>query len=51
MVNIIIVAVIVILVVLASFSMAKRKKSGKSISCSGNCVGCPMAGKCHEQKE
>jgi hypothetical protein len=29
--------------------MVKKKKSGKSVSCSCGCDGCPSASVCHKQ--
>lgn len=45
-VNIIILAVVGGLIVLAVIVLVKDKKAGKS-SCGCNCANCAMAGKCH----
>ena len=47
-VNIIILAVVGGLIVLAVIVMIKDKKAGKS-SCGCNCANCAMAGKCDSQ--
>lgn len=44
--NILIIAFVIALVVLAVISMVHDKKAGKS-SCGCNCANCAMAGKCH----
>ena len=45
-VNIVIIAAVNALVVLAIVSMARDKKAGKS-SCGCSCSGCALADKCH----
>lgn len=45
--------VAILLVVLVSFivlALRRAKKAGKS-SCGSSCAGCPMAGKCHGEKQ
>ena len=44
--NILIIALVTALVVLAIVSMVRDKKEGKS-SCGCNCANCALAGKCH----
>ncbi|MCR4702085.1 MAG: FeoB-associated Cys-rich membrane protein [Saccharofermentans sp.] len=44
--NILIIALVTALVVLAIISMVRDKKEGKS-SCGCNCANCALAGKCH----
>lgn len=44
--NILIIAFVIALVVLAVISMIRDKKAGKN-SCGCNCAKCAMAGKCH----
>ena len=38
--DIIIIAIVLILVIIAIFIMIKRKKSGKYLSCGGDCSHC-----------
>lgn len=44
--NILIIALVTALVVLAIISMVRDKREGKS-SCGCNCANCALAGKCH----
>ena len=41
--------ILMLVVLLVAFVLRRDKKAGKS-SCGSSCAGCPMAGKCHEEK-
>lgn len=47
--SIIVALILIVLVVFAMRSIVRNHKSGNS-SCSGNCIGCPMAGKCSDEE-
>ena len=45
--TIVVVLLIIIAVILVIISMNKRKKSGKSLTCGGNCESCVMRNNCN----
>ncbi|MBR4224154.1 MAG: FeoB-associated Cys-rich membrane protein [Oscillospiraceae bacterium] len=46
--DMILVAVIILLVILAVYSMIKRIRSGRHIGCGGDCGSCPMSCAVHQ---
>ena len=48
--TIIVLLIVAVISGLASYSVIKNKMKG-GCSCGCGCTGCPMAGKCHAEKE
>ncbi len=42
---------VVLVVVLLIRNLIKKKREGKSLTCSCGCSSCPMSGKCHGSRE
>ena len=48
--TLLVIGILLFVVSLIVFVLRRDKRAGKS-SCGSSCTGCPMAGKCHEERK